>query len=157
MEILRVPPGGGEEVGEDAVDLGVQREPDVAALDLDGVDVRAQARLPVDNPVRARVDGRRRYARHRGEVAHEAQLDRCRMSIPKDVVKMRGPNPRHRQRMDVEWIAQRRAERDHLLDELWLAMREHLREDSAPTVADNRDARTGPALQLLQRIDQRPE
>src|ERR1700674_3381295 len=113
--MLRVPPGRGEEVGENTVDLGVDREPDVAAPYLDRVDVRTQASLPVDDAVRARVDGRRGYARLRREIAQETHLDRRRMSVADNVVKMRGFNPGHRQRVDVEWIAKRRAERDHLL------------------------------------------
>jgi hypothetical protein len=46
-------PRGGEEVGEDAIHLGVECKADVAALDLDCVHVRAEAGPPVDDPIRA--------------------------------------------------------------------------------------------------------
>src|SRR5579864_4380550 len=51
-----VAPWRGEEVRQDPVDLGVEGEPDVAAVDLDRIDVGAEARLPVHDPVGARVD-----------------------------------------------------------------------------------------------------
>src|SRR5207248_1025264 len=75
-EALALAPGRRQEVREDAIDLRVQRQADMAAVHLDRVDVRAQAGLPVDDAVRARVDRGRRHAGRSHEVADETHLDR---------------------------------------------------------------------------------
>src|SRR5947208_10858854 len=56
---LVMAPGRGQEVGEDPVDLRIQGQADMAAVDLDRVDIGPQARLPVHDPVGTRVDRRR--------------------------------------------------------------------------------------------------
>jgi len=117
------PPGGGEEVGQDPIDLGVQREAHMAAVDLDRIDVGSQARPPVDDPVSARVQRSGRYSWRRREVAQETFLDRRWMTVAKDVENVRRSDARHGQRVDVERRTQGRAKRDHLLDELWISMR----------------------------------
>ena len=43
-------PGSGEEVGEDAVDLGVEGEADMAAVDLDRVDVGRRHAFQLTTP-----------------------------------------------------------------------------------------------------------
>src|SRR5205823_3860722 len=53
---LVMAPGRGQEVGEDPVDLRIQGQADMAAVDLDRVDIGPQARLPVHDPVGTRVD-----------------------------------------------------------------------------------------------------
>src|SRR5260370_28389933 len=121
--LLSLSPGRGEEVGEDAVRIRVQREPYVAALDLDRVDVVSQARLPVDDPVRARVDRGRRHLWCGGKVAQEARLDRCRMAVAGHVVEVCRSHAGHGQRMDVEGILEPRPEWDHLLDEIPVPVR----------------------------------
>src|SRR5213082_1760826 len=53
---LVITPRRREEVGQDPVNLGVERQPDVTAVNLYRVEVRTQTRLPVHDPVRARID-----------------------------------------------------------------------------------------------------
>jgi len=59
--------------------------------------------------------------------------------------------------MHVERVIQRRAERDDLLDQVRLAVRQHFREDAAAAVADDRDARRGLVMHGQQRVDERSE
>src|SRR5205823_4654845 len=87
---LGLAPGSGEEVGEDAVHLGIESQANVAAVDLDRVDVRPQAGLPVDDAVRARIDRGGRDARGRLEVAQESHLDRGGMPVAHRVEEVRG-------------------------------------------------------------------
>ena len=63
----------------------------------------------------------------------------------------------HRQRMHVERVAQRRPERDDLLHEVWIPMRQHLGEHTAAAVADERYPRPGLPVQRLQGVDERFE
>src|SRR5437899_9561095 len=59
--------------------------------------------------------------------------------------------------MDVERVVVRRAERDDLLDQVRLAMRQHFREYAATAVADKRDARPGAMLQVLEGVEEWPQ
>src|SRR2546426_10985079 len=79
--VLVKSPRRGEEVGQDPIDLGVESQSDMTAVDFDRVDVGAQARLPVHDPIRAGVDRGRRDARCGAKIAQEAHLDRCRMPV----------------------------------------------------------------------------
>ena len=59
--------------------------------------------------------------------------------------------------MHVEGVVERRAECDHLLDQVRLAMREDFREYPSAAVADHRDPRSGLVMHRDQGVDERPE
>src|ERR1700682_5165348 len=68
-------PGRGQEVGEDAVDVRIQGQADMAALNFDCVQVRAQASFPVDHAIGARIDRCRGDSWLGGEVAKKTRFD----------------------------------------------------------------------------------
>ncbi len=59
--------------------------------------------------------------------------------------------------MNVERVVERRPERDDLLHELGIAVRQDLGKDAATAVADEGNARPGAVLKLLQRVEKRPQ
>src|SRR5262249_14369305 len=82
-------PGRGQEMGQNPVDLGIQREADVAPADLDRVDIGAEAGFPVHDSIRPRVDRRRRHPGRGAQITQKTHLDRCGVSISHGVEEMR--------------------------------------------------------------------
>ena len=77
------------------------------------------------------------------------------MAVAHCVEEMRGVDARHRERVHVKWVVERRSQRDHLLDQVGLAMRENLGEHSSAAVADDGDARAGLAMEREQGVEER--
>jgi len=122
----------------------------VAAVHLDSLDVGPQAGLPVHDAVALRVD---RGDRHRGvrrQVPQEALLDAGGPRVAEEVDGLRDPDARQRERVEVEGVAEGRAQGHHALNHLGVAVGEDLGQDPAPAVADQRDPHPHPGIQVHQ-------
>ena len=125
---------------------GSTPNPQVPAAHLDvavQLGLRRRARLPGDDAVAARVDGRRRHLKRPGHLRARRHAA-ARMRAGPAAVDAVGPAlPRIVER-------ERAAERDHLPDEVRTLAGELAAEDAAQAPADHRD---GPARALRQAVE----
>src|SRR3954471_22824046 len=141
-----------ERAGDRAVGARVHRHADVRGLDLEVLRLGVEAGAPAHHAVALRVDREvPDVARHRaGELLPEALAAGAPLAAVLEEAlhaeraeSADGIHLHAHERVDVERVELRRAERHDARHELRIAHREHLREVAAAALADDGDALAG--------------